>query len=747
MQVFISWSGIRSKQLARAVSTWVSSAVQTSKPWLSEIDIEKGERWNKAVSDRLEDSHIGIVCLTPENLTAPWIHFEAGALAKTGNSRVCVILFEVDPNDVPATLAQFQCTTISEEDFAQLAVTINKAAERAGETAAPDVVIRRASAAAWSEFQAQAKQVAMPPAKKIFAIGGDKRYEGTLYGIAPEKIDRFHSSAKERLDILGHSLTGLFEQDSGRNSILRALVNGATVRLVFLDPTTPHSDQLAQVSRAIKTDLKSKINRSIDTAIEFKEALRTHLRHVKPGITNAEVQEARGRLQLAASGLISYANIQRADDAMIVSHYSQSEEPGMKAPTQEFIDSDPFFQFYEEEFNRFWRDATPVEELRAVNGLFADRARVVHHLPTLQNIHRSVVSGGEITPLSPPKMVVVLPNMACSLKCPNCFTWNSNNMQGKHMSEELFSSILDQASSMDATCVELTGGGEPLEHPQAARFLSIAASVKAKNPLLRIGVLSNAHLTAGKKNEELLNALMALDYIRLGWTEYYDHDRENYIQRFINTIQIIGERRAKVDSSLRIGVKLLLTSSNLPDLIPTISELLNVRLKSGQHIVNHVKIKSIRGDAEIEPTPNQIRDFEQAMVTLKAHLGMRAQDMQVDVKSARVDPSYKCWISPLMTVVDATGNVYLCCNFYEKPETLKIGYLGMNGEVQLLSFWGNDHHRKVIRDMQAESICNSPLGCHCRLVHYQRIIEPYLPYDKIDTLIPGPFFPGHDSIL
>ncbi|HTP10868.1 MAG TPA: toll/interleukin-1 receptor domain-containing protein, partial [Anaerolineae bacterium] len=173
MQVFISWSGTRSKQLARAISIWVRTAVQASRPWLSEIDIEKGERWNAAVSSRLEESHIGIVCLTPENLTAPWIHFEAGALAKTGNSRVCVILFEVDPNDVPDTLTQFQYTTISEEDFARLAETINKVAERAGEPVALDDVIRRASAAAWSEFQAQVQQLARSPVQRNFAIGGN----------------------------------------------------------------------------------------------------------------------------------------------------------------------------------------------------------------------------------------------------------------------------------------------------------------------------------------------------------------------------------------------------------------------------------------------------------------------------------------------------------------------------------------------------------------------------------------------
>jgi hypothetical protein len=95
-------------------------------------------------------------------------------------------------------------------------------------------------------------------------------------------------------------------------------------------------------------------------------------------------------------------------------------------------------------------------------------------------------------------------------------------MKGRHMSEELFTSILNQARSLGAMCVELTGGGEPLEHPQATRLLGLAASFKT--PSLRIGVLSNGAPITAKKNGKLLDALMALDYLRLGWTEHYDHE-------------------------------------------------------------------------------------------------------------------------------------------------------------------------------------------------------------------------------
>lgn len=75
MLVFLSWSGDRSKAVAEALAAWLGQVVQAVEPWLSR-DIAKGTRWGSEVADRLEKSRVGIVCLTPENLDAPWILFE-----------------------------------------------------------------------------------------------------------------------------------------------------------------------------------------------------------------------------------------------------------------------------------------------------------------------------------------------------------------------------------------------------------------------------------------------------------------------------------------------------------------------------------------------------------------------------------------------------------------------------------------------------------------------------------------------
>jgi hypothetical protein len=97
---------------------------------MSSTDIPRGTKWNKEISDQLEAARMGIICLTKDNLSSPWVLFEAGALAKTlDNTFVCPYLFELKPTDLEGPLAQFQATIANELDTFELLKTINRARE------------------------------------------------------------------------------------------------------------------------------------------------------------------------------------------------------------------------------------------------------------------------------------------------------------------------------------------------------------------------------------------------------------------------------------------------------------------------------------------------------------------------------------------------------------------------------------------------------------------------------------------
>src|SRR5215469_1511601 len=134
MKVFITWSGSRSKLLAAKLRTWLPLALQNVKPYLSDDDIPTGARWLHSISSELESSDFGILCLTPENLRAPWINFEAGALSKKDNSRVVPMLFELQKRDIKPPLDQFQAAVFDRDGVQSLLRSINNAAGTEGRT-------------------------------------------------------------------------------------------------------------------------------------------------------------------------------------------------------------------------------------------------------------------------------------------------------------------------------------------------------------------------------------------------------------------------------------------------------------------------------------------------------------------------------------------------------------------------------------------------------------------------------------
>jgi hypothetical protein len=129
MEVFISWSGERSGQVATALERWLPRIVPKCEPFLSS-SIQAGTPWIGKVVSKLESSHFGILCLTPDNQENPWIAFEAGVLARADEKKkeqiVCPLLVDFPVGVVPkAPLGLFQCAVLSRAGIKKLIVAIS----------------------------------------------------------------------------------------------------------------------------------------------------------------------------------------------------------------------------------------------------------------------------------------------------------------------------------------------------------------------------------------------------------------------------------------------------------------------------------------------------------------------------------------------------------------------------------------------------------------------------------------------
>lgn len=127
MKIFLCWSGERSQGVAKELGEWMPKVIQAIEPWFSEKNINKGALWPQQLFKNLEECNFGIVCLTPENLDAPWLLFESGALSKAvKESHVCTLTFKFDQLLVKGPLSHFQTTKLEKDDMLKLMTTINE---------------------------------------------------------------------------------------------------------------------------------------------------------------------------------------------------------------------------------------------------------------------------------------------------------------------------------------------------------------------------------------------------------------------------------------------------------------------------------------------------------------------------------------------------------------------------------------------------------------------------------------------
>jgi hypothetical protein len=128
MHIFVSWSGERSKKAAQGLRSLLEDVFQQAVEVFISDYIGAGENWQQRIGVELEQSEFGVLCLTQDNFQAPWLLFEAGAVAKKfGSARVVPYLIDELPEAADhSPLAQFQRVRADREGTYRLIQAINE---------------------------------------------------------------------------------------------------------------------------------------------------------------------------------------------------------------------------------------------------------------------------------------------------------------------------------------------------------------------------------------------------------------------------------------------------------------------------------------------------------------------------------------------------------------------------------------------------------------------------------------------
>ena len=192
MKVFLSWSGDRSQIMANALREWLPLVLHFTEPWLSNHDINAGERWSAEVAKELEESNFGIICTTKDNVNAPWVLFEAGALAKSmEDGRVTPLLLDLDFKEISGPLTQFQAKKVDEKGLKELATSINKAHG----SSIPDEQLNRLFGALWSDLRDKIEEI-----PKISTPAKQSRPQGEILEELVSSIRSVEMRVREAVD-------------------------------------------------------------------------------------------------------------------------------------------------------------------------------------------------------------------------------------------------------------------------------------------------------------------------------------------------------------------------------------------------------------------------------------------------------------------------------------------------------------------------------------------------------------------
>ncbi|HSV67628.1 MAG TPA: hypothetical protein VLJ59_17205 [Mycobacteriales bacterium] len=152
--------------VAAELRVWLKDVLQHAEPYMSDLDIDKGNLWYMNLLKMLREAGFGILRVTPKNRQSRWLHFEAGALSMLADGeRVAPVLFRVDKSELIAPLAQMQVTPCERAEMLKLVHSINRASVRPP-TPPPldDARLERSFNQWWPKLETQLKALAVDDA-------------------------------------------------------------------------------------------------------------------------------------------------------------------------------------------------------------------------------------------------------------------------------------------------------------------------------------------------------------------------------------------------------------------------------------------------------------------------------------------------------------------------------------------------------------------------------------------------------
>ena len=222
MDVLISWSKSRSREVATLFHGWLPKVLPGVAPWMSDKDIDKGTEWFAELQGLLGRAKLCIICVTAENVRSPWLYYETGAIAAKNDAqvRVCPYLVGIEPSllsDGP--LGKWQCTVATKADTLALIRSLNKVLDEGKRH--HETLLEGNVEAKWPEFEEELARIVALDIKGGDAFITTEADQLAGYKLTLEARTLLIEAAKDRHGAIlcGEDTGGLHVQTNGREFV------------------------------------------------------------------------------------------------------------------------------------------------------------------------------------------------------------------------------------------------------------------------------------------------------------------------------------------------------------------------------------------------------------------------------------------------------------------------------------------------------------------------------------------------
>lgn len=305
-----------------------------------------------------------------------------------------------------------------------------------------------------------------------------------------------------------------------------------------------------------------------------------------------------------------------------------------------------------------------------------------------------------------PRMVSTWLTHLCNLACDYClYAWT--HKQNKVVDPKKFNAFIDEIARLGIEGLEFAGGGEPALHPQCFEFAERASKLGIK-----VGMLTNG------TRYDLGRAVRYFSYIRIGIDAHNDalytivkspKSKGQFDVVVRNTIDLLNKRGKS--PSPKIGFKFLLGKKNYEYLAAMAEFSKEIGVDYAWFAAEH-------------NSESELNEYERDLVekTL-ASLKIRYPGF-VRGSVTRLRASVPCFMAPIHTVMDAHGNLFVCC-YMNRPEKNSFGNALSDGFEKV---WFSEKHWQIQKSFTVKE-CDQ---FSCRWHVYNREMKQVLDDGKYD---------------